>query len=85
MIREKRDCCGGGGRLRIDFPGMGMVTAEEDGGQDEMDGEEVINIVGSCPSVTSVKCPSPVWLGLVHQIRGFLSPLSSLSRLFNLH
>jgi hypothetical protein len=29
--RERRVCWGGGGLLRIDFPGMGIVTADEDG------------------------------------------------------
>jgi hypothetical protein len=28
--REKMDCWGGGGRLRIDFPGVGIVTADEE-------------------------------------------------------
>lgn len=28
---EKNDCCGGGGFLRIDFPGRGMITADDDG------------------------------------------------------
>ena len=32
--REKRDCGAGAGGLRIDFPGIGMVTAEEDGEHD---------------------------------------------------
>jgi hypothetical protein len=30
-MREKKDCWVGGGRLRIDFPGVGIVTAEEEG------------------------------------------------------
>ena len=30
--REKRESCCGGGLFRIDFPGTGMVTAEEEGG-----------------------------------------------------
>lgn len=29
--REKKDCCGGGGFFRIDFPGRGSVTADDDG------------------------------------------------------
>ena len=29
--REKKDCCGGGGRLRMDFPGVGIVTADDEG------------------------------------------------------
>ena len=29
--REKNDCWGGGGFLRIDFPGRGRVTADDDG------------------------------------------------------
>lgn len=31
LARKKNDCCGGGGRLRIDLPGVGMVTADEEG------------------------------------------------------
>ena len=38
VIREKRLCCGAGARLRIDFPGVGMTTAEEEG-ELEMEGE----------------------------------------------
>jgi hypothetical protein len=30
---EKKDCCGGGGRLRMDFPGTGIVTAEDEAGE----------------------------------------------------
>jgi len=46
-MREKRDCCAGGGRLRMDFPGTCMVTADEEGGQDvPNDEEEVIGDVG---------------------------------------
>lgn len=41
-MREKSDCWVGGGRLRIDFPGIGMVTAEDDGEQDEFDDEEAM-------------------------------------------
>lgn len=33
--RENRDWGGGGGRFRIDFPGVGIVTAEEDAGLGE--------------------------------------------------
>jgi hypothetical protein len=35
---EKNDCGGGGGFLRIDFPGVGIVTADDEG-----DGEEDIS------------------------------------------
>ena len=28
--REKNDCCGGGGRFKMDFPGVGMVTADDE-------------------------------------------------------
>ena len=31
-MRERSEVGGGGGRLRMGFPGMGMVTAEEEGG-----------------------------------------------------
>jgi hypothetical protein len=40
--REKKDCGVGGGRLRIDFPGVGIVTAEEEGAQDEV-GEAMLS------------------------------------------
>ena len=33
---EKNDCCGGGGRFKMDLPGMGIVTAD-----DEADGESI--------------------------------------------
>ena len=35
---EKKDCGGGGGFFKIDFPGVGIVTADDDG-----DGEEDIS------------------------------------------
>lgn len=37
MIRENKDVGVGGGRLRIDFPGIGMVTAEDDGEPEEFE------------------------------------------------
>ena len=40
VMREKRDCCGGGGRFRMDFPGTGRVTADEEGGPDVPNDEE---------------------------------------------
>jgi len=36
-IREKSEDCGGGGRLRMDLPGIGMVTADDDGEQEEFE------------------------------------------------
>ena len=33
---EKKGCCGGGGRFKIDLPGIGMVTADDDA-----DGESI--------------------------------------------
>jgi len=41
VIREKSDGCAGGGRFRIDFPGTGIVTADEDGGHDEPEDVDV--------------------------------------------
>ena len=35
-MREKKDCWAGGGRLRIDLPGVGIITAEEEGAQGEV-------------------------------------------------
>ena len=35
---EKNDCGGGGGFFKIDFPGVGIVTADDEG-----DGEEDIS------------------------------------------
>ena len=32
LNRVKMDCGGGGGRLRIDFPGVGIVTADDEAG-----------------------------------------------------
>lgn len=32
LRRDNRDCGGGGGRLRIDLPGVGIVTADEEAG-----------------------------------------------------
>ena len=46
-MREKKDCCGGGGFFSIDFPGVGIVTAEDEG-----DGEEDISS-SSLASATS--------------------------------
>lgn len=40
MIREKRDCCGGGGRFRIDLPGVAMVIADDEGGQEKLDDDD---------------------------------------------
>ena len=45
-MREKRDCWAGGGRFRMDFPGIGIVTADEEGGQDVPDDDEAIYNVG---------------------------------------
>lgn len=45
--RPKRVCGGGGGRFNIDFPGVGIVTADDEG-----DGEEDI----SAPSRANPKC-----------------------------
>lgn len=43
-MRENSDCCAGGGRFNIDFPGVGIVTADDDGEPDEfgevMDGQQ---------------------------------------------
>lgn len=36
-MREKSDCWAGGGRFNIDFPGIGIVTADDDGEHDEFD------------------------------------------------
>jgi hypothetical protein len=36
-MRERREGGLGGGRLRIDFPGMRMVTAEDDGEPEELE------------------------------------------------
>ena len=30
-VSEKKDCCGGGGFFKMDFPGVGIVTADDDG------------------------------------------------------
>lgn len=38
-MRERSDCCVGGGRFRIDFPGIWMVTADDDGEREEVKGE----------------------------------------------
>jgi hypothetical protein len=35
VIRERREGCTTGGRLRIDLPGIGMVTADEEGEHDD--------------------------------------------------
>lgn len=36
-MRENSDCWAGGGRFNIDFPGIGIVTADDDGEHDEFD------------------------------------------------
>lgn len=33
---EKNECCVGGGRFRIDFPGLGSVTADDEGDVDDV-------------------------------------------------
>jgi hypothetical protein len=33
-MRDKNDWLGGGGRLRMDLPGVGIVTADEEGAQE---------------------------------------------------
>lgn len=35
LMRLKMPVCVGGGRLRMDFPGIGIVTAEDEGEHDE--------------------------------------------------
>lgn len=35
LMRLRMPVCVGAGRFNIDFPGMGIVTAEEEGEQDE--------------------------------------------------
>lgn len=35
LIRENIPVCVGGGRFKIDLPGIGMVTADEEGEHDE--------------------------------------------------
>ena len=37
---RENDCWGGGGRLRIDLPGLGSVTADDDG-ELEDDGDNI--------------------------------------------
>ena len=49
-VSEKKDCCGGGGFFKMDFPGVGIVTADDDG-----DGEEVISS-SSLASVLWASC-----------------------------
>ena len=33
---EKNECCAGGGRFKIDFPGLGSVTADDEGDVDDV-------------------------------------------------
>lgn len=40
VIRENRVCCWGGGRFKMDFPGTGMVTADDEGGHDDPEDED---------------------------------------------
>ena len=40
MIRENKDGCWGGGRFRIDFPGVVMVNADDEGGQEELEDDD---------------------------------------------
>ena len=56
-IREKKDCCAGGGRLRIDLPGVGIVTAEEEGAQEEV-GEAMVSCECQCELVMD-EAPRP--------------------------
>ena len=35
LMRLRMPVCVGGGRLRIDFPGIGIVTAEDEGEHEE--------------------------------------------------
>lgn len=39
-MREKRDGCWGGGRFRIDFPGVVIVIADDEGEQEELEDDE---------------------------------------------
>lgn len=39
-MREKRDGCWGGGRFKIDFPGVVMAIDEDEGGQEELDDDD---------------------------------------------
>lgn len=49
-MRESREGGVGGGRLRIDFPGIGIVTAEDDGEHEEL--EAAMNT--SCYTLTRI-------------------------------
>ena len=40
MIRENKDGCWGGGRFRIDFPGVVMVIADDEGEQEELEDDD---------------------------------------------
>jgi hypothetical protein len=54
-MREKRDWAVGGGFFRIDFPGMGMVTAEEDGEPDAvMNAKRCIFCYSNCAEAERV-------------------------------
>ena len=44
VMRENREGCWGGGRFRIDFPGVAMVIAEDEGEQEELDDDDAAAI-----------------------------------------
>lgn len=55
LMRLRMPVCVGAGRLRIDFPGIGIVTAEDEGEQDEeetmsewVNESELAFVVGAC-------------------------------------
>jgi hypothetical protein len=64
-MRESRDGGVGGGRLRIDFPGIWMVTAEDDGEQEEL--ELAMNDVLSI-SNSAIYVILSIWLQFKHNM-----------------
>ena len=52
MIRENNDGCWGGGRFRIDLPGVVMVIADDEGEQEELEDEDDAAILTSGAIIT---------------------------------
>jgi hypothetical protein len=69
-MRENRDGCWGGGRFRIDFPGVVMVIADDEGGQEELEDEDeaaILTMSGAIITCTTFRVASKhqIWLSFV--------------------
>ena len=51
-MRENKEGCWGGGRFRIDLPGVVMVIADDEGEQEELEDDDEAAILTSGATIT---------------------------------